>query len=92
MRGRAHTTYSWAALEKLERPMSNKIETPIPLQELMNALAKYVVQVTKQSIHHLSPANGVCTSNDRISACVSTQNTVTSPFCVVMSPSLPINV
>ncbi|RDH26359.1 hypothetical protein BDQ94DRAFT_178035 [Aspergillus welwitschiae] len=39
MRRRVHTTYSWAALEELERPMGNKIETPIPLQELMNALA-----------------------------------------------------
>ncbi|OJZ79520.1 hypothetical protein ASPFODRAFT_213264 [Aspergillus luchuensis CBS 106.47] len=39
MRRRVHTTHSWVALEELERPMGNKIETPIPLQELMNALA-----------------------------------------------------
>ncbi|RAH84377.1 hypothetical protein BO86DRAFT_241053 [Aspergillus japonicus CBS 114.51] len=39
MKRPVHKTSSWAAHEVLERPLSNKIETPIPLQELKNALA-----------------------------------------------------
>ncbi|OOF90629.1 hypothetical protein ASPCADRAFT_135080 [Aspergillus carbonarius ITEM 5010] len=39
MKRLGHKTSSWTAYEVLEKPLSNKIETPIPLQELMNALA-----------------------------------------------------
>ncbi|RAL06346.1 BTB/POZ domain-containing protein [Aspergillus ibericus CBS 121593] len=39
MKRLGHKPFSWAAHEVLEKPLSNKIETPIPLQELMNALA-----------------------------------------------------